>query len=118
MQVSEKTVARAKLSCDELVTVVTEDEMVLSCKDFEEPHTLAHLIIGQQISAIPELYSRSNEDFGVSHSDLNRRAKHLNMVLDHLLEMLESSENTYWSYEMLKTGRREELNQVCYLLIM
>ena len=61
----KKTIGRAKLFYDELVTVVTEAEMILNCRpisyvsseDLEEPLTPAHLIIGQRISAIPEVNS-------------------------------------------------------------
>ena len=87
----KKTIGRAKLSYDELVTVVIEVEMVLNCRpisyvsseDLEEPLTPAHLIIGQRISTLPEVNSLPDKDFEVSHSDLSRRARHLNIVLDH-----------------------------------
>ena len=87
----KKTIGRAKLSYDELVTVVTEAEMVVNCRpisyvsseDLEEPLTPAHLIIGQRISALPEVNVHPDEDFEVSQSDLSRRARHLNMVLSH-----------------------------------
>ena len=87
----KKTIGQAKLSYDELVTVVTEAEMVLNCRpisyvsseDLEEPLTPAHLIIGQRISALPEVNVHPGEDFEVSQSDLSRRARHLNMVLSH-----------------------------------
>ena len=65
--------------------------MVLNCRpisyvsseDLEEPLTPAHLIIGQRISALPEVNVHPDEDFEVSQSDLSRRARHLNMVLSH-----------------------------------
>ena len=75
----KKTIGRAKLSCDELVTVVIE----VSSEDLEEPLTPAHLIIGQRISTLPEVNSLPDEYFEVSHSDLSRRARHLNIVLGH-----------------------------------
>lgn len=87
----KKTIGRAKLTQDELVTVVAEAEMILNCRpisyvsseDLEEPLTPAHLIIGRRISALPEVDSPVDEDFGISQTDLSRRERHLNMVLGH-----------------------------------
>ena len=81
----KKTIGRAKLTQDELVTVVAEAEMILNCQpisyvsseDVEEPLSPAHLIIGRRISALPD------EDFGISQNDLSRRERHLNMILGH-----------------------------------
>ena len=87
----KKTIGRAKLTQDELVTVVAEAEMILNCRpisyvsteDLEEPLTPAHLIIGRRINALPEVDSPLDEDFGISQNDLSRRARHLNMILSH-----------------------------------
>ena len=59
----KKTIGRAKLSYDELVTVVTEGEMILNCQpisyvsseDLEEPLTPSHLIVGRRLSTLPEI---------------------------------------------------------------
>ena len=66
----KKTVGRAKLTQDELMTVVAEAEMILNCRpisyvsteDLAEPLTPAYLIIGQRISALPEVDSPLDED--------------------------------------------------------
>ena len=87
----KKTIGRAKLTQDELVTVVAEAEMILNCRrisyvsseDVEEPLTPAHLIIGRRISALPEVDSPVDGDFGISQNDLSRRERHLNMILGH-----------------------------------
>ena len=62
------------------MTVVAEDEMILSCKptcisyvsseDLEKPLTPTRLIIAQGISALPEVDSPVDEDFGISQNDL------------------------------------------------
>ena len=87
----KKTIGRAKLTQDELVTVVTEAEMILNCRpisyvsteDLEEPLTPGHLIIGRRISGLPEVDCPQDEDFGISQSDLSKRARHLNTILSH-----------------------------------
>ena len=87
----KKTIGRAKLTQDDLVTVVAEAKMIFNCRpisyvsseDVEEPLTPAHLIIGQKICALPEVDSPVDEDFGISQNDLSRRQRHLNMVLGH-----------------------------------
>ena len=73
------------------MTVVAEAEMILNCRpisyvsteDLEEPLTPGHLIIGRRISGLPEVGCPQDEDFGISQSDLSRRARHLNMILGH-----------------------------------
>ena len=86
----KKTIGRAKLSYDELVTVVTEAEMILNClpiscvssEDVEEPLTPSHLAIGRRISALPVADAPVDDDFEISPNDLSRTAKHLSMILD------------------------------------
>ena len=85
------TIGRAKLSYDELVTVVTEAEMILNCrpisyvasKDQKEPLTPYHLIVSRRLSALPEIDSPADADFRISPDDLSRRARHLDMILTH-----------------------------------
>ena len=77
----KKTIGRTKLTQDELVSVVAEAEMILnsrlisyvSSENVEEPLAPAHLIIGRRISALPEVDSPVDEDFGISQNDLSRR---------------------------------------------
>ena len=87
----KKTIGQAKLTQDELATVVAEAKMILNCRlisyvsteDLEEPLTPAHLIIGRRINALPDVDSRLDEDLRISQNDLSRRARHLNMILGH-----------------------------------
>ena len=76
---------------DELVTLVTETEAVLnsrlltyvSTEDLEEPLTPSHLICGYRILSLPDVpFNEDDEDYGVSVSDLTRRARHLKKTLD------------------------------------
>ncbi len=103
-------VGRAKLTYDELLTVVTEVEMILnsrplsyvSTEDTEEPLTPSHLMIGRRLLSLPDNPCDdvdSNHDTGSSAVRLTNRMKHLNLVLNHfwkrwsseyLLELRES----------------------------
>ena len=61
-----KIVGQAKLSYDELLTALTEVEMVLnsrplmyvSADDFEEPLTPSHLLIGRRVMSLPSCCSQ------------------------------------------------------------
>ena len=92
----QKTVGRAKLSYDELLTAVTEVEMIfnsrplsyVSTEDIEEPLTPSHLIIECRVLSLPNTtmyYSEdvSDDDFDLSNDALGKRMKHLNKTLDH-----------------------------------
>ena len=87
----KKIIGRATLSYDELVTVVTEAEIILNCRpisyvsseDLEEPLTPSHLIVGRRLGALPEIDSPADADFRISPDDLSRRARHLDMILTH-----------------------------------
>ena len=91
----KKTIGRAKLSYEELVTVVTEAESILtsrplsyvSSEDVEEPLTPAHLLSGRRILSLPDHYREriTDEDFefDLSTNDLCKRVRYLNTVIDH-----------------------------------
>ena len=74
----KKIISRATLSYDELVTVVTEAEIILNCRpisyvsseDLEESLTPSHLIAG--LSALPEIDSPADADFRTSLDDPSR----------------------------------------------
>ena len=74
----KKIIGRATLSYDELVTVVTEAEIILNCRpisyvsseDLEEPLTQSHLIDG--LSALPEIGSPAVADFRILLDDLSK----------------------------------------------
>ena len=65
-----KIVGPAKLSYDELLTALTEVEMVLnsrplmyvSADDFEEPLTPSHLLIGRRVMSLPDPVPSDDSD--------------------------------------------------------
>ena len=88
-----KTIGRAKLSYDELLTTLAEVEMILNSRplsyvssdDMEEPLTPSHLVIGRRVLNLPDpvLCYDDDEDFTVSHETITKRMKHLSKVLSH-----------------------------------
>ncbi|CAB3995911.1 PREDICTED: uncharacterized protein LOC106817579 [Paramuricea clavata] len=91
----KKTIGKARLSYDELVTAVTEAESILnsrplsyvSSEDVEEPLTPAHLLSGRRILSLPDRHQENpeDEDFQVdlSTNDLNKRVRYLNDIIEH-----------------------------------
>ena len=88
-----KIVGKAKLSYEELLTTLTEIEMVINCRplsyvssnDLEEPLTPSHLLIGRRLMNLPEdlVYSKQrDDDYSVTPEVLTRRMKFLNSTLD------------------------------------
>ena len=67
-----KTIGQARLTYDELLTALTEVEMVVnsrplsyvSTEDAEEPLTPSHLLIGRKVLSLPDstLYHGAYED--------------------------------------------------------
>ena len=59
----QKVIAKASLSFEELLTVVTEVQMIVNCRPLsfmsqnvlEEPLTSSHLINGQCLMSLPEI---------------------------------------------------------------
>jgi len=105
-----KAIGRARLTYDELLTVVTEVEMVInfrpltyvSSDDLQEPLTPSHFLTGRTLS-LPDClcYGRDVEedDVELAHDHLTKRRRHLNVVLnqfwrrwsqEYLLELRES----------------------------
>ncbi|CAB4006889.1 E3 ubiquitin- ligase DZIP3, partial [Paramuricea clavata] len=94
-QCLKKTIGKPRLSYDELVTAVTEAELILnsrpssyvSSEDVEEPLTPAHLLSGRRILSLPDRHQENpeDEDFQVdlSTNDLNKRVRYLNDIIDH-----------------------------------
>ena len=68
----KKTIGQAKLTYDELLTALTEVEMILnsrplsyvSTEDIEQPLTLTHLMTGRRLLSLPDAahYKKSIED--------------------------------------------------------
>ena len=86
-------VGNARLSYDELLTLVIEVEGTLNVRpptyiyeegDPEEPLTPAHLMYGRRLTLLPP-YPSLEED---SSKGLNRRMKYLNHKLDHFWKKL------------------------------
>ena len=90
----KRVISHARLTFDELVTVVIEVEATLNSRplsyvspdDLDEPLTPAHLLTGRRLTSLPDLLT-SNEDTDyttpTSPADITRRVKHLNIILSH-----------------------------------
>ena len=91
-----KVIGRAKLSFDELLTVVTEAEMIVNSRplsyvtseDLDEPITPSHLLIGRRILSVPDnlCYSDDDETYEVTRAVLTKRMKYIGRTLDHFWE--------------------------------
>ena len=111
----QKTIGRAKLSYDELLTALTEVEAIvnsrplsyLSSEDLKEPLTPSHLLNGRRVLSLPDGLGTDTDindvDFSVSSEDLNTRLLHLTRVLDDYW--------VQWRDEYL-LGLRERYNAV------
>ena len=90
-----KMIGQAKFACDELLTAVVEVEAILnacpltcvSMDDLEEPLIPSHLLHGCRLLSLPENFSYceplDDEDFEVERTQVAKRVKHLNNVLNH-----------------------------------
>ena len=92
----KKSVGRARLTYDELLTVLAEVEMILnsrplsyvSSEDVEEPLTLSYLLIGHRVLNLPDTVVTCsegdvNEDIDVSQESSSKRARHLSVIMEH-----------------------------------
>jgi len=86
----KKTISEAKLTYEELLTVVIEVKMILNCRplvvceDFEEPLTPSHLLCGRRLMSVPDNSSDTvQSDTDVQPKDLNKRMQRLNNVIIH-----------------------------------
>ena len=85
-----KIVGQTKLSYDELLTALTEVEMVLNSRpltfvstdDFEEPLTPSHLLIGRRVMSLPGPVPSNDSDDKVMANQLGQRSRHLNLTLN------------------------------------
>ena len=92
-QCLRKTIGKARLSYDKLLTATTEVEMILnsrpisyvSTEDIEKPLTPSHLLVGHRILGLPDshYYEDQDDNTDMSPDHLSRRMKHLNQTLDH-----------------------------------
>ena len=93
-----KVIGTARLSYDELLTVVTEVEAVLnsrpltyvSSEDVEEPLTPSHLMFGYRVISLPDppTVDLDDPEFNESPDSLKRRFKHL-LIITQVLEQME-----------------------------
>ena len=90
----KKVIGSARLSYDELLTVIVEVEAILnsrplsyvSSEDLDEPLTPSHLLTGHRLISLPDpLISSEDPDYITpsTSSILSRRMQHLTAVLDH-----------------------------------
>ena len=88
----KKTIRNARLIYDELLTAVTEVEMILNSRpllyvstdDMNEPLTSSHLLIGCRVLTLPMYSPHEDLDYGLSPStvELTRQMHHFNKTLD------------------------------------
>ena len=84
-----KVLGNAKLTYEDLLTVVTEVEGVLNSRPItniytdviEEPLNLSHLVIGRRIASLPDSCQLTDEHDCAT--TFQRRARHLNQFLEH-----------------------------------
>ena len=85
----KKMVGRARLTYEELNTVVIEVEAVINSRplsymtadDIEQPLTPAHLIAGRRLLSLPDPVCHE-DDFEISANHLTKRLAYLNRILD------------------------------------
>ena len=90
-----KVVGRAKFSYDEMHTAIFEIEAIVNSRplayihpdDLEQPLTPSHLLVGRRLLSLQDhlayLEPKDDEDFELATDAFQRRAKHLNSVLNH-----------------------------------
>ena len=89
-----KVVGRAKFSYDEMHTAIVEIEAIVNSRplayihpdDLEQALTPSHLLVGRRLLSLPDhltYFEPEDEDFELATEAFQRRAKHLNSVLNH-----------------------------------
>ena len=89
----KKNIGGARLTYEELLTVVVEVEMILNCrplsyvssKDPEEPITPSHLLCGRRLMSLPDGNASDTPDYNteIQPQDVDRRMRHLSNVMNH-----------------------------------
>ena len=86
-----KAIGNARLTYDELMTSVTEVEMILnsrplsylSSEDIEEPLTPSHLLVGYRVLSLPDpMMSTTSGNLDHTATHRARRMKHLKKTVD------------------------------------
>ena len=90
-----KVVGRARFSYNEMHTAIVEIEAIVNGRplsyvhpdDLEQPLTPSHLLVGRRLLSLPDhlthLEPEDDEDFELTTEMLQKRAKHLNNVINH-----------------------------------
>ena len=127
----KKTISGARLTYEELLTVIIEVEMILNCRplsyvsseDYEEPLSPSHLLCGHRIMSLPDNRSSEAEDSDtdVQPQDLDRRMRHLSNVMNHFWKRWRK--DIYSNYEthivmLLSTPLTESYPLETWLLFM
>ena len=107
----KKTLGRALLTYDELLTLVIETEAVLNSRpltyissdDLEEPLTPSHLLVGYRILSLPDPSPPVDPDFQESPASLTRRLEHVIKVSERFWKR--------WKREYLTELREFHRNQ-------
>lgn len=85
-----KVIGNARLTYEELLTVVVEVEMTLnsrplsyvSSEDLDEPLTPSHLLCGHRVLSLPDPDDAGEDpDYNTTHEGLTRRMRHLSKIL-------------------------------------
>ena len=109
-----KLIGQAKFSYDEMHTAIVEIEAIINSRplsyvgsdDTEEPLTPSHLLVGRRVLGLPDNLSYlelDDADFEVTDVSVQRRARHLNSVLNHFWKR--------WSKEYLLELREAHQHQ-------
>lgn len=88
-----KMIGKAKLSHDEMLTAITEVEMIINSRpisyvspnDLEEPLTPSHLLMGRRLLSLPDNLCYGQEEEYDPHTNptvLSRRMQHLSKTID------------------------------------
>ena len=89
-----KIIGQANFSHDELLTAISEVEMVLNSRplsylstdDLEEPLIPSHLIVGQRLMNTPDYTCQQSHEFDVTPNVLTRRARYLSATINSFWE--------------------------------
>ena len=119
-----KMIGQAKFSYNEIYTALVKIKAIINSRPFtflysddtEELLTPSRLLVGCRILSLPDnlTYFAENEDFQVTSESLNRRAKHLNCVLNHfwkrwskeyLLELRDAHRQLFWNIHSREARR-------------
>ena len=87
----KKAIGQARLTLDEISTVLTEIESVINSRpisyissdDLEEPLTPSHLLTGRRLIDFPDHLCREPEEFESTPDVLSKRARYLQEKITH-----------------------------------